>query len=86
MRRVLLFNESGCLWGMLRASLSTPDQLGLLCWVGVGVHSIPKTAVQAAKVKEVDSHSALVWTTSRASQTECPFLRVFCSCRSFAGP
>ena len=86
MRRVLLFNESGCLWGMLRSISLNPRPAGFALLGGGGVHSIPKTAVKAAKVKEVDSRSALVWTTSRASQTERPFLSVFCSCRSFAGP
>ena len=86
MRRVLLFNESGCLWGMLRSISLNPRPAGFALLGGGGVHSIPKTAVKAAKVKEVDSHSALVWTTSQASQTERPFLSVFCSCRSFAGP
>lgn len=60
-RRVLLFNESGCIWGTLRSISLNPRSAGFaLLGGGGGGHSIPKTAVKAAKVKEVDSRSALV--------------------------
>lgn len=50
---MLLFNESGCLWGTGIHSLN-PRSAGLPCWVGVG-GTASQRHVKAAKGQRSDS-------------------------------
>ena len=74
-RRVLLFNESGCLWGTLRSIFLTPRSAGFALSGGGAQH--PKDSCESCQGQRSRFPLALVQTASRASQTECPFLSVF---------
>ena len=73
-RRVLLFNESGCLWGTLRSIFLTPRSAGFALSGGGAQH--PKDSCESCQGQRSRFPLALVQTASRASQTECPFLSV----------